>query len=191
MKEELQNKLYEKYPKIFGQKDLPMQETAMCWGIACGDGWYNILDVLCNAIQTTVDNPHKNIEMYKRLAKKAFEEGKKPWAETCLAHIEKEKALIINQVEATQVKEKYGTLSFYVNDYASEEVRNYIRFAGLMSAVTCEGCGAPGTVSGQHWIQTMCEPCKVQIQEQRYKDLARARQLRLDFDAVPAELKTN
>tara|TARA_R110000751_G_scaffold212149_2_gene315583 strand:+ start:308 stop:793 length:486 start_codon:yes stop_codon:yes gene_type:complete len=51
MKEEQQNKLFEKYPKIFRQKDLPMQQTAMCWGITCGDGWYNIIDTLCHNIK--------------------------------------------------------------------------------------------------------------------------------------------
>ena len=51
MKKELQDKLFEKYPKIFRQKDLPMQQTAMCWGICCGDGWYNIIDALCGQIQ--------------------------------------------------------------------------------------------------------------------------------------------
>ena len=51
MKVEIQNKLFEKYPKVFRQKDLPMQQTAMCWGITCGDGWYNILDTLCGQIQ--------------------------------------------------------------------------------------------------------------------------------------------
>lgn len=30
---ELQEKLFEKYPKIFRQKDLSMNETCMCWGI--------------------------------------------------------------------------------------------------------------------------------------------------------------
>jgi hypothetical protein len=46
MKAELQQKLYEKYPKIFVQKDLPMSQTAMCWGIDCGDGWFWLLDNL-------------------------------------------------------------------------------------------------------------------------------------------------
>jgi len=32
MKLELQNKLFEKYPNIFKNKDLPMNQTCMCWG---------------------------------------------------------------------------------------------------------------------------------------------------------------
>jgi hypothetical protein len=32
-----------------------MTTTAMCWGISCGDGWYNILDQLCHNIQSHTD----------------------------------------------------------------------------------------------------------------------------------------
>jgi len=54
MKKELQDKLFEKYPLIFRQKDRPATETCMCWGICCGDGWYNIIDTLCHSIQSHV-----------------------------------------------------------------------------------------------------------------------------------------
>ena len=48
------NKLYEKYPKIFGEKDLPASQTCMCWGISVGDGWYWLIDniIIYNAVQT-------------------------------------------------------------------------------------------------------------------------------------------
>ena len=58
MKQELENKLFESYPKIFVQKDLPMQKTCMCWGISCGDGWYYLLDRLCTKIQNYVNSSH-------------------------------------------------------------------------------------------------------------------------------------
>ena len=51
MRQELQDRLFEKYPRIFSQKDLSPQETCMCFGIACGDGWYDIIDTLCHCIQ--------------------------------------------------------------------------------------------------------------------------------------------
>lgn len=47
MKKELEDKLFEKYPVIFKDRTLPMTETCMCWGLSCGDGWYNLLDNLC------------------------------------------------------------------------------------------------------------------------------------------------
>ena len=54
MKLELQNKLFEKYPNIFKNKDLPMNQTCMCWGIECGDGWYDLIDGLCSQLSPTV-----------------------------------------------------------------------------------------------------------------------------------------
>ena len=60
MKKELQDKLFEKYPRIFKQKDLSSQETVMCLGITCGDGWYDIIDTLCEAIQQRVQFINNN-----------------------------------------------------------------------------------------------------------------------------------
>lgn len=38
-------KLCAKYPKLYAQRNLPMQETCMCWGFP-GDGWYDLIDRL-------------------------------------------------------------------------------------------------------------------------------------------------
>ncbi len=62
MKQELQNQLFENYPKIFRQKDLSPQETAMCWGISCGDGWFDIVNVLCLNIRKHAEFTGKSIE---------------------------------------------------------------------------------------------------------------------------------
>lgn len=47
MKKELQEKLYKEFPDLFSEKDLPMTETCMCWGICCDDGWFNLIRNLC------------------------------------------------------------------------------------------------------------------------------------------------
>lgn len=46
----LQNKLYEKYPQFFQQKDWPPIKTCMCWGITCGEGWYKLIDETIAAV---------------------------------------------------------------------------------------------------------------------------------------------
>jgi len=56
MKKELEDKLFEKYPKIFRQKDLSIYESCMGWGIETPDGWYIILDILCRQLQWDIDN---------------------------------------------------------------------------------------------------------------------------------------
>ena len=55
MKDELDKRLCEKYPKIFRDRHASMQETCMCWGFAHGDGWYDIVESLCSNIQNHVD----------------------------------------------------------------------------------------------------------------------------------------
>jgi hypothetical protein len=63
MKIELENALFKKYPEIFGQHKLDMRQTAMCWGVDCGNGWYTIIDTLCRLIQHYVQNhPDDSVE---------------------------------------------------------------------------------------------------------------------------------
>jgi len=130
MKIELQEKLYETYPNIFQQKDLPMTQTCMCWGFDCGDGWYNIIDTLCHQIQWHLEH---NL-------------GADEDPDTV-------------RVEATQVKEKYGTLRFYYNG-GNDFIEGVVWMAEALSAVTCELCGNPGTVRNDGWIRTLCDGCQ-------------------------------
>ena len=50
MDKELQNKLFEKYPSIFVEKDLPVSKSCMGRGIETGNGWYDIIDDLCGTL---------------------------------------------------------------------------------------------------------------------------------------------
>ncbi len=40
MKEELDKKLVEAFPLLYGDRNAPMQTTCMCWGFP-GDGWFD------------------------------------------------------------------------------------------------------------------------------------------------------
>lgn len=199
MNKKLQNKLYEKYPKIFAQKDLPMTQTCMCWGISCGDGWYNIIDTLCSHLQCLVDDPHEQIEMYQRYineeaatnhSQKEMEGGHIPTStekiKTYQKYIEDWKNKIIPQLEAVQVKEKYGGLRFYLNGYPVQpeidsKVTAYINFAESISCITCEYCGAPGKQHGNHWIVTLCDDCITQYEKDKAEKIQEWRQLKLPF----------
>ncbi len=132
MQKELEDKLFNKYPKIFKQKDLPMSKTCMCWGIECGDGWYNILDILCKQIQWHIDKNLKEDELEGNV-----------------------------QVEATQVKEKFGGLRFYYHG-GNDFINGLVWMAEGMSERTCERCGAPGKPDSTSWVTTLCESCRNQ-----------------------------
>ena len=73
MDPKLQKQLYDKYPKIFIEKDLPMTATCMCWGIETGSGWFDLLNLLCFRIQNHVDQEDWVPEsIFKRLPKRIW-----------------------------------------------------------------------------------------------------------------------
>ena len=115
MKKELDEALCAKYPLIFKDRHADMRSTAMCWGLECGDGWYDIIDIVC--LMLSQDPTHQPV--------------------------------------ATQVKEKFGTLRFYVSS-ATDEQYNYISFAETMSGRICEECGSPGKLYTDGWYKTLC-----------------------------------
>ncbi|MHA1401141.1 MAG: hypothetical protein ACTSQE_12400 [Candidatus Heimdallarchaeaceae archaeon] len=61
---------------------------------------------------------------------------------------------------ATQIKEKYGTLRFYMST-ETEEMSKLIEAAEDVSAKICEGCGAPGAVKNESgWYTCLCDNCE-------------------------------
>jgi hypothetical protein len=59
-------------------------------------------------------------------------------------------------VQITQIKEKFGTLRFYYfggDDYIS----GLVQMAESMSGVMCEDCGNRGTQTDNGWIRTLCK----------------------------------
>ena len=62
-------------------------------------------------------------------------------------------------VSVIQVKEKYGTLRFYVGS-APEWFFDLIDYYEEQSGEICENCGAKGTtVSLRGWLKTVCDEC--------------------------------
>jgi hypothetical protein len=58
---------------------------------------------------------------------------------------------------ASQVKEKYAGLRFYMN-CSTDEMQKFIEEAEEKSEKTCEVCGAPGKVREHHmWYYCSCE----------------------------------
>lgn len=62
--------------------------------------------------------------------------------------------------KAVQVKEKFAALRYYMDD-ATQEMYSLINEAEKLSYETCELCGRPGSVRGDHWIKTLCDACEL------------------------------
>jgi hypothetical protein len=143
MKQDLDEALCAKYPKIFVNRHGDVKETLMCWGFECSDGWYNIINQLCANIQHHIDWSIKNNSWDIEWNKEHPDE-------------QREVREVVSQVVAVQIKEKFGTLRFYY-DGGDAEIRGMTRMAESMSSVTCEECGNPGKTRGGGWVRTLCD----------------------------------
>jgi len=61
-------------------------------------------------------------------------------------------------IMASQVKEKFGTLRFYMST-ETDEMSKLINEAEDKSAETCEVCGAKGELHQDGWWSTLCDKC--------------------------------
>jgi hypothetical protein len=196
MKQELDALLCEKYPKMMVNRHKPMQETCMCWGFECGDGWYNILNQLMGNIQHHIDWRNESRERaleYNQMIEdckhgdfRLFNDYYKSYlpnvVEQRMVEILEESPRFVPepvpQVVLDQVKEKFGTLRFYYTG-GDDVIDGMVRMAESMSGVTCERCGAyaetnwpkseNGGIGG--WVRTICKPCDEQREAERTKQL--------------------
>jgi hypothetical protein len=61
----------------------------------------------------------------------------------------------------SQVKEKYGSLRFYIGS-GSNRTFDLITAAEEESETTCEACGEPGKIYTEGWFKCRCPACKKQ-----------------------------
>jgi len=142
MTEKSWDTLYEKYPKLFVNKDKTPMESPMSFGIEVNCGWYDIISSVCYQITQREKNIKSNLEYCKKnnLDPPELEANYMP-------------------VTFDQVKEKYGGLRIYFSG-GDDYVDGLITMAEEMSYKICERCGCPGSPNKQGWIMTLCDKCR-------------------------------
>jgi hypothetical protein len=108
-------------------------------GFAVGRGWWPMLRVLCTEIQMHIDNVNSRRATLLQDNPHNFD-------------IPDE----IEQVTVQQIKEKFGTLSFYYSG-GDERIHGLVQMAESMSGNICEDCGKPGKRRGGGWVRTLCD----------------------------------
>lgn len=150
MKTELQNQLVASHPTIFREVNGIPDQTCMAFGIECGDGWHDLIETLCEQIDASVE-----------------------WANRLFPDLK-------FGVVAAQVKEKYGSLRFYVDfiydinlephqmekiGRFTQEINGMIRMVEALSAKTCETCGGSCSRNTQRLFpHAQCVTC-AEVQE--------------------------
>ena len=153
MSPDLQAELIQRYPKFFRSPGLQLSEVDSedtpedrlesnegpfdHYGIECGDGWYAAVDRLCQACE---------FEIEALIGKGVAQES---WP------------------RVVQIKEKAGTLRFYLAGQATEALRSQIQLAETESRSTCEQCGKPGLLRDGRWRKTQCDACYAQVLTKR------------------------
>jgi hypothetical protein len=57
MRQDLEDRLFRRWPAVFRGRGKPSTETLMGRGCTHGDGWYGILDALCEVLTTHANDP--------------------------------------------------------------------------------------------------------------------------------------
>jgi hypothetical protein len=143
MDAELQQKLYDKYPQFFSNKDKDIRSSCMAWGCECGNGWYDIISNVCWMIKQREDNIKGRKEYLEKNDPERLSEEHEYFP-----------------VKFDQVKEKYGGLRLYFSG-GDDYVRGLVSMAEAFSYKVCEVCGNKGEPNKGGWISTLCESCRI------------------------------
>ena len=179
MRKDLDEALCRDFPLLFGDRKRPMDQTAMCWGFQCGDGWEPLIRRLSEKLEPTIAvlplqcywcsgpaSAHATGNLFKRalwtlvyfvkvaffwLEYKTVRRNKWPHYAGC------RKREPVGACRATTVKEKFGGLRVYLTS-STDEMEAAIDEAEAESFKTCEECGAPGVLrSDGGWLMTACD----------------------------------
>lgn len=134
MSPEKQEELYRKYPRIFKQEGLPVTQSCMGWGISCGDGWYLLIDQICQKIE----------EVYVQIP----------------AEYKDELFLTAAQVKEKFGGLRFyidASCGSRPRPAQLDALYQAINRAEAESMQTCEECGATGNRGGKYWMATLCE----------------------------------
>lgn len=150
MKEDLEKQLFHKHAVLFKDSNVALE---------VGDGWYTLLDKLCEVLTFKFNCALKELENCK--------EDKM---------LDTYRAILDDEAErlpkVLQIKEKFGALRFYVIG-ASAEALIQIDFAEHLSSSVCEICGAIGQIAvNSGWMQSMCERCRNGLKDVKVSKVA-------------------
>lgn len=131
MREELQDKLKEKYPEIFELTDREVDEEdvviPMDFGIETGDGWYAIIDMLCKRIRKVCKDGDVPVPRAEQIKEKFG-----------------------------GLRFYLGP----IHEDVADKIYEMKRLAELMSFRTCESCGTTeDVVVTEGWIKVRCMDC--------------------------------
>lgn len=157
-------KLWETFPLLYSGRQLSTRESLIPFGFSCGDGWFDLIWELSEKLERLIE---KFIEEHPdscecEHSRAEHTEGK------CVVILSlagkygfeddvpcKCSKFQVWHPKATQVKEKFGSMRYYLS--ATDQMYELAREAEAKSATICEECGKPGSLRGIGWYNTLCD----------------------------------
>lgn len=140
IRHEFEKRMKDTYPLLYKDMYASPMRSCMAFGFDIGPGWYPIIEKLSAKLENL-------IQKYKN------------------EHPDLDKDYL---PRASQVKEKYGTLRFYMIS-ETEEMIALIDEAEEISKTVCEECGQPGVnKTSCGWYITMCDKCRKERDKRLY-----------------------
>lgn len=211
MDPKLEEEIIARNPLLYRQRNYPMTQTCMCWGLCVGDGWAPIISELSKDLTVLLKKQFAELKEDEQLCmscghhkdahfgSKTYSPGKCldvrkfprkdiffpyaayrkknliKWIYLGWYYLRRMALFIYNYFYydlrscycekydppigvAVQVKEKFGSLRFYMHN-STEEMEELISKAEEETSKTCEACGKPGTERSGGWIFTLCDGC--------------------------------
>jgi hypothetical protein len=134
MSPEKEQELYAKYPRVFKQRDLSVTKSCMGWGITCGEGWYGLVETICQKIE----------EIYAQIP----DTYKSEYFLTA-AQVKQKLGGLRFYIDAV-----YHPLP---KPPQLDALYRFIDEIDKKSMEVCEDCGAPGKRAGRYWLSTLCD----------------------------------
>ena len=173
MTKDLEKKLIEKYSSFFEYlKNDDNKE--IYFSFDCDDGWYLLLDNLmgtiydyikCNSNKNRIKNKYiryfYDVILYKLWTKLPYKYSKHVGniRDKIYNYVKIENYESIPRVHITQIKEKYGMLSFNYNG-GNDMIDGMVWISENISGEICEICGSTKNVyKTKGWVKTTCEEC--------------------------------
>ena len=188
MDERLEKKLVIRYPEIFRDYGGDMRYTCMAWGIECGDGWFSLLNKMCQDI--TELSKGKDIQVIAHQVKEKFGGLRFYYG------IESEYTILArlnSKIRHLMFTRKLGISYWKIVNFrrkfwktTEEKISDRIDQAEIESEKTCEACGRSGKVRGGGWVYTSCESC-----DKKYEDGFRKWKNPEEFPSVYEQLFGN
>lgn len=173
MSPELEHKLVKRFRWLYAGYGGDIRSEGLYFGLQHGDGWFDLIWMLSLALEEeykatypwykrlyhsiAMRLPRQVTDGWNNLMKKQpnFIQKKVSFGDT-VSYLPRFYFWLPHYPRASQIKEKYGTLRFYMT-CETDKMDSYITVAEHASESTCETCGKGGQMRGKGWYYTACK----------------------------------